>query len=554
MKKLTLICGLLVSAMVMMTSCGGGSNQKGLSPDYIPFKMDKEGNWGLMDKNFKPLFSDEFEGKISPAYDGVFSVQTGDRYALYKAEEKPSVIAGCDDLLYAGIMSEGVIPIVKENSRITYVDKSGKEKFTLMPHNGKEIIEVEPFFTNGKAVIKTEDNKQGAINSSGKVIVEPKYDAVEIRDGFILAMNYEETEENKKQTNTILLDNSGKEVKTFKDRKISDNTVSFIDGTFVLYSKNGEGEKTLYLIDKVGKELKKYSTKKSEPRLIYNDYYTYSDDGKMGIKSRDKDEIIIRAKYDFLVPVEDDLFVVARNDKASLINLKDEVVKSLGDEYELVLPLNFNIPGFFQGFPNWNYLIAEVDNNLVTFLDFKGEKISNNEYIVNLDQKYRIYSDYFNAAEVGQKLSDLIVKEYIPKFGKNITEYTTSNANGYQNYQGIGIEVKPFYKTSMSCYLFSNEQVAVMNNSWMYEYNPNALVNGFKLTLTLSYKENAEKLVAEVAKSLYESLSKNGYTLQESEAAQTYALQHKESMNSINISYNNNTIEIVGSMTEIVGE
>lgn len=549
MKKLTLICGLLVSAMVMMTSCGGGSNQKGLTADYIPFKMDKEDNWGLMDKNFKPLFSDEFEGKISPAYDGVFSVQTEDRYALYKAEEKPSVIAGCDDLLYAGIMSEGVIPIVKENSRITYVDKSGKEKFTLMPHNGKEIIEVEPCFTYGKAVIKTEDNKQGVINSSGKVIIEPKYDAVEIRDGFMLAMNYEKTEENKEQTNIILLDNSGKEVKTFKDRKIRDINVSFIDGTFVLYSHNDEGEKTLYLMDKAGKELKKYSTKKSEPIMIFDDYYTYYDDRKFGIKNRNNDEIIIRAKYDVLFPVEDNLFLASRGDKLSLINLKDEVIKSFGDDYEQMLPLNLNISTLGLMFPNWNYLIAEVDNNLVTFLDFKGEKISNNEYIVDFGREYRIYSDYFNAAEVGQKLSDLIVKEYIPKFGKNITEYTTSNANGYQNNQGVKIDVNPFYKTTMDCYLFSYEQIAVMNNSWMYEYNPNALVNGFKLTLRLSYKENAEELVAQVAKALSDSLTKNGYALQETQTEQTYTLQHKESMDNINISYNNKTIEIVGSMT-----
>ena len=549
MKKRTLMIGFVISMLGLLTSCGGGSNQKGLTADYIPFKMDKEDNWGLMDKNFKPLFSDEFEGKISPAYDGVFSVQTEDRYALYKAEEKPSLIAGCDDLLYAGIMSEGVIPIVKENSRITYVDKSGKEKFTLMPHNGKEIIEVMPSFTYGKAVIKTEDNKQGVINSSGKVIVEPKYDAVEIRDGFMLAMNYEKTEENKEQTNIILLDNSGKEVKTFKDRKIRDINVSFIDGTFVLYSHNDEGEKTLYLMDKAGKELKKYSTKKSEPIMIFDDYYTYYDDGKHGIRNRDNDEIIIRAKYDVLFPVEDNLFLASRNDKLSLINLKDEVIKSFGDEYEQMLPLNLNISTLGLMFPNWDYLIAEVDNNLVTFLNFKGEKISNNEYIVDFGQEYRIYSDYFNAAEVGQKLSDLIVKEYIPKFGKNITEYTTSNANGYQNNQGVKIDVNPFYKTSISCYLFSYEQIAVMNNSWMYEYNPNALVNGFKLTLRLSYKENAEELVAEIAKSLYDSLTKNGYALQETQTEQTYTLQHKESMNNINISYNNKTIEIVGSMT-----
>lgn len=549
MKKRILMIGIVISMLGLLAACGGGSNQKGLTADYIPFKMDKEDNWGLMDKNFKPLFSDEFEGKISPAYDGVFSVQTEDRYALYKAEEKPSLIAGCDDLLYAGIMSEGVIPIVKENSRITYVDKSGKEKFTLMPHNGKEIIEVMPSFTYGKAVIKTEDNKQGVINSSGKVIVEPKYDAVEIRDGFMLAMNYEKTEENKEQTNIILLDNSGKEVKTFKDRKIRDINVSFIDGTFVLYSHNDEGEKTLYLMDKAGKELKKYSTKKSEPIMIFDDYYTYYDDGKHGIRNRDNDEIIIRAKYDVLFPVEDNLFLASRGDKLSLINLKDEVIKSFGDDYEQMLPLNLNISTLGLMFPNWNYLIAEVDNNLVTFLDFKGEKISNNEYIVDFGREYRIYSDYFNAAEVGQKLSDLIIKEYIPKFGKNITEYTTTNANGYQNNQGVKIDVKPFYKTTMDCYLFSYEQIAVMNNSWMYEYNPNALVNGFKLTLRLSYKENAEELVAEIAKALSDSLTKNGYALQETQTEQTYTLQHKESMDNINISYNNKTIEIVGSMT-----
>lgn len=549
MKKRILMIGIVISILGLFTSCGGGSNQKGLTADYIPFKMDKEDNWGLMDKNFKPLFSDEFEGKISPAYDGVFSVQTEDGYALYKAEEKPSVIAGCDDLLYAGIMSEGVIPIVKENSRITYVDKSGKEKFTLMPHNGKEIIEVMPSFTYGKAVIKTEDNKQGVINSSGKVIVEPKYDAVEIRDGFMLAMNYEKTEENKEQTNIILLDNSGKEVKTFKDRKIRDINVSFIDGTFVLYSHNDEGEKTLYLMDKAGKELKKYSTKKSEPIMIFDDYYTYYDDGKHGIRNRDNDEIIIRAKYDVLFPVEDNLFLASRGDKVSLINQKEEVIKSFGDDYAQMLPLNLNISTLGLMLPNWNYLIAEVDNNLVTFLDFKGEKISNNEYIVDFGREYRIYSDYFNAAEVGQKLSDLIVKEYIPKFGKNITEYTTSNANGYQNNQGVKIDVNPFYKTTMDCYLFSYEQIAVMNNSWMYEYNPNALVNGFKLTLRLSYKENAEELVAQVAKALSDSLTKNGYALQETQTEQTYTLQHKESMDNINISYNNKTIEIVGSMT-----
>ena len=101
----------------------------------------------------------------------------------------------------------------------------------------------------------------------------------------------------------------------------------------------------------------------------------------------------------------------------------------------------------------------------------------------------------------------------------------------------------------MSCYLLSNEQVAVMNNSWMYEYNPNALVNGFKLNLRLSYKDNAEELSAQVAKALSESLTKNGYALQDTPAENAYILQHAENNTEIMITFNDATVDVVGSMT-----
>lgn len=101
----------------------------------------------------------------------------------------------------------------------------------------------------------------------------------------------------------------------------------------------------------------------------------------------------------------------------------------------------------------------------------------------------------------------------------------------------------------MSCYLFSNEQVAVMNNSWMYEYNPNALVNGFKLNLRLSHKDNAEEIYAQVAKALSESLTKNGYALQDTPAENAYILQHAENNTEIMITFNDATVDVVGSMT-----
>ena len=71
MKKLVVVFAAVATALTFV-SCDKLSNQK-LSVEYLPFKLDEKDAWGLMGKDGKALFKDEFEGIISPSYNGVFA-------------------------------------------------------------------------------------------------------------------------------------------------------------------------------------------------------------------------------------------------------------------------------------------------------------------------------------------------------------------------------------------------------------------------------------------------------------------------------------------------
>jgi hypothetical protein len=211
MKKLTLICGLFVSAMVLMTSCGKSSSEREIetAPDFIPFQTEEDGDLGLIGKDGKVLFTEEFADEISPAFEGIFVKGEKRDFSLYKAEQKPVVLKGYEELYDAGAMQEGLMPITKKNERISFINKEGEVQFTLNPHNGKEIIEVG-HFNDGLAIFKLEDGKCGFIDKKGKVAIEPKYTfALSFQDGIAFVAD-EEGE-------ILMIDKAGKVIKKLKD-------------------------------------------------------------------------------------------------------------------------------------------------------------------------------------------------------------------------------------------------------------------------------------------------------------------------------------------------
>lgn len=151
-----------VIALIACSLTGCGESDSSLSLDYVPVKTSKDAKWSFIGPDGKMLYEDEFEKKPSPVINGFFNVEESEGISVYKASnKKPELVPGCEDLVYAGCMSEGLIPVTRKNERIKLVDASGEDKLTFMPVNDTEIISVSSIVTEGILCFGTADNKHG---------------------------------------------------------------------------------------------------------------------------------------------------------------------------------------------------------------------------------------------------------------------------------------------------------------------------------------------------------------------------------------------------------
>ena len=515
MKKLIIYCGLFISALAMMTSCGKSSNGSEIvgAPDYIPFKFESDGQYGLLGKDGKPLFSEEFDNEIKAAFEGIFVV-TGENgtYSLYKAQQKPELVPGCEDLIDYGAMSEGLIPIVKKDSRISFIDKNGKEKFVLKPHNGKEITKVKMFY-EGRAVIATEDGKVGFIDKNGKVVIEPKYDeATSFMDGVAFVTKKEKDSED---VVFIKIDKNGKEIKLGKNLmpyRILGWGVEMPNELCLKVDKESD-ERKVVLLDDDGKITKTFPKKVEFVVDLQKDNYIFADDeDKFGLNNS-KDETIIRAKYEQMQRLSNGNFLVAKsNDKYDIINEKDEPVKSFGDDYRKM-----------TYYPEFGLIFAKTGKDKYELLDVDGNKVSQEEFIISKNalrrsnsKNYTATSDYFNAEELAQKIVSTISAKGMGKLSigetfaigntENYTTYQKSLSNFDREEAGININILP-QKGYIEASIEATDYIVNYNDQNKIQFNPEAKINKISLDITL----RDFKASCEVVKSIIKNLKAKGH-------------------------------------------
>ena len=119
------------------------------------------------------LFEDEFKDEPTSAKNGRFLVKNGNGlWEIYTAEAKPEKIG--EEYLQIADFNASVTPSVKKNEKISLIDVNGVVKATLDKANNKNIIRCS-VFSYGFAIIVTEDDMYGIINTKGEVVIEPKY-------------------------------------------------------------------------------------------------------------------------------------------------------------------------------------------------------------------------------------------------------------------------------------------------------------------------------------------------------------------------------------------
>lgn len=513
MKKLLFVFAA-VATVFTFVSCDKSLSEQ-LKAEYLPFKTDNKDAWGLLGKDGKPLFKDEFDGEISPSINGVFAVETKNGISLYRTSEKPELIKGCEDLKAVGVMNEGLIPIVRKGQRIEYVDKDGKTKFVLNPHKNKEIVSASVFI-DGLAAIGTDEEKYGFIDAKGKVVIEPKYSYVSVfNEGLCLVQKIEKN----KDTLMVIINKDGKEIKKLpKDISIGSNV--FKEGK--LYAKIGTGEnRRCAFFDTKGEIIRKLPKKVKRVSDYQGDYYIYSDEeGNKGVNNM-KDETVIRAKYESMEFVGKKTFLVEKGDKWNLIDDEDNVIKTFED---------YTIMRYSD---DWECLLGTDSDGKTELLNTKGEKISNEAFVLK-NSSYpcnpTVNSDYFDVAATAEKLANCVSDNGIGKIklGDSMQQWLDGDKPALYREENTAMvypfmaEVENINKCRLGLQVISKNPITIEKYSTEYYYgysfrsfsgygfNPNAKVNAVSLFLQFD-TEDKVKVVESLVPTLRDKLIKKGY-------------------------------------------
>lgn len=521
----TALGALLVATI--MTGCSGSSDPKITA---IPVKVDKDSKWGMVGSDGKVIFEDEFDEEPTEAFNGFFNVMENGGISVYAAEEKPRLLGDLETLRAAGIMSEGLIPIVRPSERITVYTDKGEKAFELEPYEGKEIVYTSSCFLDGMLPFGNEDGLVGAINTKGEVKVKPIYAKLSnFSEGYAFGVKPVDKDSVGGKDDDVppvyIINKKGEEL--VKVEGLTFHTL-MTSGRFAASKADRWG-----FVDKKGEFTKMPA--KVKGILLFNDkYFVYkNDDGKVGVMDMEG-ETVIRAKYEQVAILENGKFLCVTDDgkKAYIVNDKDEREKTF-DDIDGIAP----IADFA--------LITRMDKEF-TIMNWDGEPMNKEGFYslsVQTPHKY-LFSEYFNPEAAAQKLVSYITDQGCgtAKLGELISNFASGDPKKYVGDTEYTIpDIKGGYLYTIMADAHSNNKIALSepvyvektNNSYWgaytyrsfdhyeYSWNPEAICDGIDLSL----KPRLDGLYTTLKANVIKSLEAKGYRADETNDA--YAILSK---------------------------
>lgn len=482
MKKVHL---LLFALILVLAGCSSNSENM---ITHIPYQVEKDGRWGLIDWEGNPLVEEEFKHRPSVVIDGMFCVKNSDdMYEIYTAEKKPKQIG--EEYLSVGPFANGLAPVVKKDSRIIYINKEGKVIIELTKYNDDPIVKAWPF-DNGIAIIATASGKVGCINTKGEFVVPPIYvNITHAGDNILCILNdkykvgyidykgktlvepqysYGSSFDKKGYAlvaldeKDILIDKTGKELFKLKDdmKIIGDCS----DENLIPYCLDDDSYGYLNL---KGEKAIKLSSNIKKPTSFLNGYAIFKNsDGDYGTINT-KGEVVIRAKYDELRMSDGFDFILFEDDNEwGLLSFSGDVIKRAS--YKYILP-----------FQKGNKYTYAIDGDEWILIDQKGEdtKIVNVEnidygdYSYNQGYSYIIESDYLDIdAEVKNIMSILNQDGTIDKMTFDMTPEIFANV--YNKYYKVNdLQGSNIVNTYIPTLEYAEREIGILYNEEVLKAN-----------------------------------------------------------------------------------
>lgn len=510
MKTLHILAAAAIA--VTVASCSGKPELS-----YMPAKAEGDSNWGLVDANGEFLFTDEFSDRPSPVVNGYFFVEEGNGYTVYKAEKNPKQVGDLSGLKGCGFYNDGLMPVVHKGEHISFVDGSGKTKFTLENVDSVSVSAAMNMFVNGRCAIRTSDEKWGAIDTDGNVVVKPKYEnPILFVEDLALVKDAQSGE-------CYIIDRDGN-TKATVSGNISSGSV-FIDGYTIVQVEGSDSEdESRMAIVKGDGELIKLPSAVKYVKTWNSKYIVFeSSDYEYGILSVDGD-VKVRAKYDNIELLANGKFIGNRDGKYMYVSPDGDTEKLPGEVGAAVgFPYQFSKVFDFK----FELVSEDDDDDELQLRTYNGKKVGKEmdryKGRIELDN---IYSDYFDYADVTRKFMDMFdadgLKGY--PFDSTMKLYADTTAHSVDWYRGdtsMSVSVasgNPYFYVS-SATLYSDRTIVYdatpYASYYTWEFNPASRVTAISLTLSFNGNNYRNDLAEYFAAALRDrfgiTVSESGY-------------------------------------------
>lgn len=403
----------VVFAMFLTFSCIDRSDVT-CKINFLPYDTDDD-KTGYLDAsgNFNTLQTDDEASLVVNGF-GVIDE------TLYKFGDVISdSTAIMRDIVTFGIMSDGLMPVCKDNEYISVIDIQGKIVSQLKEFDGKEVIGCS-YYSDSKFLVLLEDEYYVFVDKNGNQLFDTKYSwATDFKNGRAVVQT-----ENQNSDLYSLVDGNGSPVFTFESEDEEDIVISH---DLELLSATENDKFVIY--DFSGKRIFECPSKIDEIYAFCQEGFIFcNEDEEYGLMSYEGKQLI-RPRYEQLVPHGRNFLALTDDDEIRLVDLDDNILKSFDGE-EII---DFKKCGF--DFPN----MVEQNNDKFMIIDEGGDVIAD-DIEFDIDQieiglmKFA-RSDHFPKQQVLDKIISICnngngtVDEYGAFFNRSGEHCLPSNIN-----------------------------------------------------------------------------------------------------------------------------
>lgn len=472
---------------LLMAMCG--CSKSPASVDYVAVKMDGD-RWSLMDKDGEIICQDEFSNCPTAVVEGMFFVQEGNGYSLYKAGDKPEAVGSCQGLSDYGYFNDGLCLVTFPGERISIINTKGEKVATFGPINGHEVEQCFSYISDDLILAKLDDGTYGYINKKGEKAIDFKYNkAYPFNEGLAIV---------KKDDKTMVINTSGETVFKIQD-EIKIVSEVFVHGYIFGYYKSDD---RWVIIDEEG-TITKCPSSVEEITAFDGTYFIFKSEREYGLMALKDMETVVRAKYKSLVLLEDGNYLAEKDDYYIIINAEDEELHRISD-YDNVFEIG-------SGFG----LFAE-DHDNYSRIDYDGKAKDKNTFKqVAFLVSGSVESDFFDYGKMASTVIGLIKENGVGKYQlgaspstyfSNPSNYTyTSSTSAIVDTVGepkqYSFNLDLMFDGSMASYQYDYHWLLGRYNE-RYSWNDNSKLYRIDINVSSSSRRISDRGAAEVASAL----------------------------------------------------